>query len=62
MRRNQMDDKVTITCYGKTRTMTRKDAIQFYMEGMCECDGSERERYTSIYCQLVSGQKVCSDR
>lgn len=54
-------DIVTITCYGETEQMERKDAIKLYLEGMMACEGSEQERYTNIYCQLMAGEKVCKD-
>ena len=59
--KKQLDEKVKITCYRQTETMTRRDAIEEYYEGMMCCDGSEAERYTTIYCQLMEGLKVCSD-
>lgn len=55
------DDIVTITCYGTTKRMSRNKAIKFYLEGMQCCEGSERERYTNIYLQLLDGCKECSD-
>ena len=58
---NKKNDVVTITCYGVTKKMNRKDAIEKYLEGMMCCDGSERERYTNIYCQLIAGETVCND-
>ena len=59
----QMREKVTITCYRETETMTRRKAIRFYRTGMMSCDpgSSECERYTTIYCQLTSGCMECSD-
>lgn len=41
--------------------MPRKDALAFYLEAMMNSEGSEQDRYTTIYCQLKEGQKVCSD-
>lgn len=41
--------------------MKRKDAIDFYLEGMMACEGSEAERYTNIYLQLLEGEIVCND-
>lgn len=59
--RKKKDDIVTITCYGKTEKVSRKDALAFYLEAMMNSEGSEQDRYTTIYCQLKEGQKVCSD-
>lgn len=50
-----------MTCYGKTETMTREEAIDEYYEGMMCCDGSEAERYQTIYCQLMEGLTDVSD-
>lgn len=56
-----MDDIVTVTCYGKTEVMTRREALAEYLEGIRCCEGSERERYDSIYCQLLDGATDVSD-
>jgi hypothetical protein len=42
--------------------MTRKEALDKYLEGMTVCDGSEADRYRSIYCQLMAGYKTVSDK
>lgn len=57
----QMNERVTIICYGQTETMTRRKAIDKYFEGMMCCEGSEAERYQNIYCQLMQGMKSVSD-
>lgn len=54
-------DKVKITCYGKTETMERKKAIQFYRECIANSEGSERERYVNIFMGLVDGLSKVSD-
>lgn len=54
-------DMVTIICYQQKERLERQEAIKKYYEGMLYCDGSEKERYTTIYCQLLEGKKVCSD-
>ena len=54
-------DLVTVICYGQKEVMSRSAAIKKYKEGMMCCEGSERERYTNIYLQLIDGQKNCSD-
>lgn len=56
-----MKDMVTIKCYGKEEQMEREEAKAFYLEGMMCCDGSERDRYTNIYLQLLDGNDYCSD-
>ena len=54
-------DKVKITCYGKTEIMDRNEAMKLYREGIACCDGSEKERYATILCGLMAGQKEVSD-
>ena len=57
-----LKDSVKITCYGETKIWdSRQDAIREFIEGMVCCEGSEKERYTNIYLQLISGCKECSD-
>jgi len=53
---------IHITCYGETETWTdREQAKAFYLEGMMNSEGSERDRYTDIYTQLCEGLTECSD-
>lgn len=56
------DNGVTVVCYGKTEHWnSRQEAINYYFEGMLSCEGSEQDRYTKIYSELISGCKVCTD-
>ena len=55
------DDPVRVTCYGQTKVWERKDAINFFLEGMMWCEGAEQERYADIYIQLIDGAKEASD-
>jgi hypothetical protein len=57
----QMAEQVTVTCYGRKETMTREQAIDKYFDGMQCCEGSERDRYVAIYCQLMEGLTEVSD-
>ena len=53
---------VEVICYGKSKIWSnRKDAIAFYHQGILECDGSERDRYLSVYMDLIFGKAVCTD-
>lgn len=61
MERRKKADLVVVTCYGKTKVWERKDAIDFFLEGMRACSGAERDRYTDIYIQLIDGAKEASD-
>ena len=55
-------DAVKITCYGQTKVWDdRQEAIKEFLEGMACCDGSEKERYTNIYLQLIEGCTECED-
>lgn len=56
-----MPGKVKITCYNKTEVMDRKEAITFYLDCMRNSEGSERDRYTNIYMQLLDGCTECCD-
>lgn len=57
----QMKEKVKVICYNKEKTMTRKEALDLYYEGMLCCDGCEAERYQNIVCQLLEGAMVARD-
>ncbi len=57
----KINDIVTITCYRQTKTMHRQQAIAEYQEAMLCCEGSEAERYSNIYFQLLEGRKHCCD-
>ena len=55
-------DKVTTICYGQAREWdNRWDAIDFFMEGALACDGSEKDRYTTILLKLMAGETICPD-
>lgn len=54
-------DPVKVTCYGQTKVWERKDALDFFLEGAWQCDGSEAERYFNIYYQLLHGAKEAVD-
>ena len=55
-------DSVRITCYGQTEVWDdRKEATDFFLEAIAGSDGSERDRYSKIYAELMSGKTKCSD-
>lgn len=55
-------DSVITICYHKKQVwINRQDAIDFFHCGMCNSEGSEKERYTNIYTQLLTGKNVCRD-
>ena len=55
-------DSVKVTCYGKTETWdSRKEAADFYLKAIAGSEGSECERYTKIYTELLIGHSECTD-
>ena len=55
-------DGVITVCYGKREYWkSRAEAIRFFLEGVAATEGSERDRYSQIYSELVSGRAVCTD-
>ena len=55
-------DSVTTVCYGEKEIWdSREDAVSFFLQAMAGSEGSERDRYVTIYTKLISGSKVCSD-
>jgi len=53
---------ITTVCYKQKKTFkTRKEAEDFFLEGMMCSGGSEHERYSSIYEQLKAGKDYCTD-
>ena len=59
-----MANTFTITCYGKTTTYEesqRKRLTKEYKTAMLCCDGSEADRYSNIYQDLIAGEKECMD-
>ena len=55
-------DGVTTVCYGKREYWrSRKEAADYFLEGISATEGSEGERYSKIYVELICGKKVCTD-
>lgn len=58
-----MEEKVITVCYGvKRKWAHRRDAVEFFREGMSVCEGAEKERYETVVSRLLSGKTVCSDK
>lgn len=57
----KVKDMVEITCYGTTKLYERQQAIKEFRIAMQVCEGSEKERYANIYCELVRGKNKISD-
>ena len=57
----KVNGAITI-CYGhREYWRSRKEAADYFLEGLCATEGSESERYSKIYAELICGKKVCSD-
>lgn len=55
-------EQIKIICSGEeTIWESREEAKAFYLKGMMESDGSERDRYAKIYEGLCLGLTICSD-
>ena len=53
---------VKTVCYGKEEIWdSRTEAAEFYLQAMAGSEGSECDRYTKIYMELLSGYDVCRD-
>ena len=44
-----------------TTVYSRKEAADFFLEGIAAAEGSECERYTNIYVKLILGYDYCTD-
>ena len=52
----------TTVCYGDVRNWnTMDEALAYFLEGMVCSDGSERDRYATIYSKLKSGMMFATD-
>ena len=55
-------DGVTTVCYGKVQEWDdRSEERNFFLNGMMNSEGAERERYANIYFGIVRGQGYCTD-
>lgn len=58
---NKMNDSVATVCYGERQVWkSRREAMNYFLEGMMCSEGSE-QRYATVYSKLVAGEKECSD-
>ncbi len=54
--------EVKTKCYGEIREWNdREEAQAFFLEAMMNSDGSEHDRYSCIYIQLINGESFCTD-
>ena len=57
-----MKRKIITITYGREREWdSRKEAMDFFWEGVLSCDGAERDRYLNVYNELKNGGFVCTD-
>ena len=55
-------DGVITVCYGQREYWrSRKEAADYFLEGISASDGSECERYAKIHAELICGKTVCTD-
>ena len=55
-------DSVTTVCYGEEKVWdSRKEAKDYFLEGLKATEGGERERYATIYTKLILGKNYCTD-
>lgn len=55
-------ETVRTICYGKEDVWdSRKEAADFFLRAIAGSEGSECERYTKIYTELLMGKEVCTD-
>ena len=55
-------DSVTTVCYGEEKLWdSREEAKDFFLEALKATEGSERERYATIYAKLILGKNYCTD-
>ena len=51
------ENKISVTCYGETKEFASKDeATAYFYEALTCCEGSEKELYADILCDLNSGK------
>lgn len=55
------NELVIIHCYNDTITMSRKRALDKFLECMMCSEGAERDRYVNIYTSLMCGDKEVWD-
>ena len=61
LQQSKLDEQVTTICYGNKRQRTRREALEFYYEAMLNSEGSEHERYETIFFQLMQGRMTATD-
>ena len=55
-------DGVITVCYGQREYWrSRKQAADYFLDGINATEGSECERYSKIYAELLCGKTVCTD-
>lgn len=57
----QLNERVNICCYNRWETMTRREGLEKYREGMLCSEGSEHERYEKIFFDLLEGKMIATD-
>ena len=54
--------KVTTICYNQKQEWdSREEALEHFLNCMYNSEGSEHQRYSTIYLKLKAGDFICSD-
>ena len=64
MKTKKEQKKIVTVCYRQRREWdTRKEAVEYFQEGMCSCDPLSHEhlRYATIVDQLKGGSYYATD-
>ena len=56
-----LDSVTTVSCGEEKLWDSRKEAKEFFLEGLKATEGGERERYATIYTKLILGKNYCTD-
>ena len=62
LRKLAAQGECVVICYNRAEVwQSRSRALEFYMEGVCACEGCEAERYLNVVMDLAAGEAVCRD-
>lgn len=62
LKKLESQGECVVICYNRAEVwQSRSKAIRFYIECVYASEGCERERYTSVFLDLMNGATVCRD-
>jgi hypothetical protein len=54
--------KIKTVCYGREEIWESREEVEtFFLQAMAGSEGSEQERYITIYTKLRLGMDICTD-